>query len=544
VSRDPLGGGLPISDEDEWGEKIQLGHSMVGTCECKDVATLSSLERVSVEFHCKRIGQIQDSSQPSILNLANILRVNLGETGLVCVSTGNSSHDFSRHLPVDEWTHIAVTVDRGSLVVYWNGISVLSTTESNSMNLKPPYSISVGSKFTEITEVRVWSTTRTEEQLKEFMHHPLPKLASFSKWKGFRIKTGVSMGPGPVRLKAIALPNIPLERRNQMRRSEEVLKQTTAKESVLSSRSENVQRDTLTSPTEDRMHPVIKACPELQETVQHLITSDILISNQPFSMHAPGACTLPSLNDMKLEDVLGVFDSYLEDVFLQFRSSTLEGKCGREFRKIASQISEYMRAHYRFGPFLAPLPDEELLNRLRVSCEYSGICAVIENGHTMVNTLRIPMLPDDTDRLVMEAIHVAREREDFVCESSLIRTYLPTLSERPVEFESLRNRLQQIQNTEYNKSTNIRCPSCWAPLLDPLQPYCLPGCRSGITVCYQSGLLESTSNCVRCVICRSVTRVGTKPTRLSGNVKAVNKTDLSSRCAFCSCVGSLKAFSN
>ena len=249
--------------------------------------------------------------------------------------------------------------------------------------------------------------------------------------------------------------------------------------------------------------------------------------------------TTPMLVPSALADALTFFDKTLEGVIfngdLVFDRAQLEG--------IVSAISSYMRSEYRIGPYLAPMPPEALLSRLKIAATYLGLLSVLSNSknHWVSNVaLRLPLLTEHIPIVLMRCIEEAKVRNDPVSQSmlakALIRDYGSFLSPEQVEAYG-----RYIGfNSTGDPRTQLLCPFCHTKLRDPIQSSCLDGCGTQYAVCYVTGSVVPLEDCARCRLCSTVISVkqasiGTK----RGSVPNMVKMTVPPACVVCGCFGSL-----
>jgi len=541
VSTNSLQPGNPIGDEDEWGEKVLLGHSLIGACECKEISNLRNLDKLTIECHFKRLTAISPGETVRQLEFADsVLQILMKDNGALSFKIGEDIHNTTRKLPLNEWVHIAVTLDRGSFSVFINGVSTIASVRKIlSMNKSPPYTIRVGSNVTETTEIRVWSSIRNSDQLKEFMNHPLPKLTPVSRWKGIKIKDGTSGGVVEIN----PTISVPLESRHSRRRVLSV---------IADSQGYRAPPDTTTPPM--KTDATLSQSPLSVPLSAAIVPSDTAIEVFPENTIPAEPVAVPlsgrikpvvptpplPLEHMELSQALAHIDSKLEGALERFRNQLPSSE--DEFKLIVSDISDFMRKRYRLGPFLAPLPHEELLSRLQVACQYTAISRTLARESML--TLRIPMLPEDQQWILRQCILMCKEKGRAVDEIYLIQRYLNSQSMDMRSF--FKDRLERLEDAVMinNRQYQLQCPVCGLGLQDPLQLTCVPGCHAKFQVCYQTGNFVASDDCVHCIICTSVYHVGKGNAKLHGNVRSLTIRSLPNTCEFCSCVGSLKPCSS
>jgi hypothetical protein len=542
ISPECLPAGQPVSDEDDWGEKVALGHALAGLCECRNVLRLSDTSAMTFEAHFRRIGLPPLNQAIGLLVINGAIKLSLGDGGTIMLIVGNITRDSNKKMPLNLWMHFAVVVDRGNISLYVDGSPAISGVETNTNLVTPPICLKVGSNISHVTEVRVWSSVRTVPQIRDFMYSPLPLGAGSSKWKGFKIKSSATNTP-PEPLQPIQIPFPSLERRHRVRPL------TSATPSAVSETpvpTEPVVPETREDPLVPTDLPPPRDIPE-QNSITAPDQPAPIVPDSPVvhsqSPRPPSEMVLSST--ATLGEVLDFIDRQLDTALALFRGSEKELETTRKtFLNIAATVSSYMQAKYRFGPFLAPLPSTEILSRLRLSCQYAAICTVLmrseDNFTRIVHCLRIPMLDEDLEVFTRRAIHTAWDRGDSVAALSLLGMFVNSFPNRVDEIQKLRKTLGDVLGSpRRSATTQITCPSCDRKLRDPLQRAC--ECRAIISVCYSSGRIVSREDCVLCTVCKSEYCLQHRNYPLSGSVPYARTQSLPGTCEFCFCKQSLFA---
>lgn len=202
-------------------------------------------------------------------------------------------------------------------------------------------------------------------------------------------------------------------------------------------------------------------------------------------------------------------------------------------------MSQYMRTKNRIGPFLCPMPNEEFLIRLRMTCNYFALTRCIERPNGYLIGLRIPLLTHHVKRLTRQAINEAAATGDARTESALIKRFILNfrLEMSNNEIEGLNLRLFQLGHVSV--FTHVACPLCQSLFRDPLQDVCAGGCQSVFTVCYVTGKLVPKSDCVSCKVCNSVISTDPQMKRHNANILSSRTFAVPTACPLCSCIGSL-----
>ena len=555
VSTKPLSPYQPISDEDEWGEKVQLGHALEGESVCENVDGLQSSKSWTIELHVRRRDSVPSGSRIVLFSIFGA-QVVLNPGGTVAVVSQDSEHDSGRRLPLHQWIHLALVSYAGSLSLFLSGSEALSEIPAPSPN--GVCKISVGNTICETAEVRVWREARSGAQLRDLMSSVVPQLARVSKWKGLRIKVESANASMERSFDQPIFASSGLFATKTLRRVVEE-KEMSPKSALLdlTAVAPPETAPKLTIPVESQV-----AAPELQASVRtespksipmpkaegdkpgaELTTLDLWRFTPPPT--PPELAELfsvsPELLPASLPEAVARLDAMLEQSIVQPDVLQLDL---RTIATIIQVISTYIRQHYRVGPYLAQMPPGELLTRLRVACTYVGLHNVLKQAHKTrwgtISALRLPLLPEHVLKLLRVCIKEAQQRKDrgaaITLSKTLLREFGPIIPTS--EMESIR---ADINKQLAPGNTLVHCPFCTAQLADPLQISCNRGCKMGFSVCYLTGRVFATDQCARCKICATVVAANLgKDTHVRGNVPASTRTNIPKICPLCLCSGSLE----
>ena len=543
ISGTPLQPKRPIADEDEWGEKLPLGHSLKGEVSCTGLQGLADAKSLTIEFHVRRVGVAQGVRSYPLLNFSHFLKLEISKIGTVSLNVGSTQYDTSKRIIINEWMHFALILDESTLTLYVDGVSCFSNVQGNMKG--GPCSLTAGSDICEITELRLFSLARSPGLIKEFMNNPLPRPVTVSKWKGLRIKANVDSD------KSWSLPAQTIGKLKSRRITDtDNAKDVPIDDSPRNAHVAQVQAvpdepataegSVLDFPASEKVHPK----PPTPESSQY--TRKATPTQEPVVPEVPQAETVPTVGkpgDMGLylqeslsnESAVERIDAFLEAVVAK---KDLWIDAGRIWDAIKA-MSQYMRTKNRIGPFLCPMPNQEFLIRLRMTCNYFALTRCIERPNGYFIGLRIPLLPHHVKQLTRQAINEAAATGDACTESALIKRFILNfrLEMSNDEIEALNRRLFQLGHVSV--FTHIACPLCHLISRDPLQDVCAGGCQSVFTVCYVTGKLVPKSDCVACKVCNSVISTDPQMNRHNANILSNRTFSVPTACPLCSCIGSL-----
>jgi hypothetical protein len=506
VSGSPLQSNDPIGDEDEWGEKIPLGHALNGGIECQSVQGMNSLRHFTIEFFVRRSRHGDNPSPVKLVSLDDSVSVSVGGTGTVTLSLFGESIPCSRRIPLNQWVHVALVSSSNKVSMYMDGFPALT-----GVDLAPcedrPLSFRIGHAEVQTTEVRLWSTMRTVQQLKEFMHHPLPRMVPVvSKWKGLKIQQPKSSANASIRSTAVVPPS-PLTSVVGPPRTRRINESIVETASVARSR-----RNSMTVlPGADGPVPVISTEEPLPEAQGDIPVSPLKDVFSPKVRRVKTLAEAPLVIHAPMSEAMDKFDSSIQsgvDLFREERYT--DGKA--IFQTTVDSVSLYMINKYKFGRFLAPFPGVEVLDRLRVLCRYLCACTILERGASDIDrillVLRIPLLHEDVLKMTQAAIRCCAKSGDILGEFALNERFLSTfqanLDGETVERIRMRIALLRgrIERESVSKS-KVACQLCHSAFKDPLQSTCEVGCKTRFTVDFVDGVLVPADEALECAVCQS-----------------------------------------
>lgn len=526
VSTLPLPPNDPISDENEWGESLVTGHALSGNVSIGDISGIQTSSDFTVEAFFKRVMAVNMENVCNILSFSSTLKVSLIKDGFLTIECKGTTYNLNKKLPLNKWTHVSVVCEKLQISVLIDGVTAFSGV--NAEALVSPISMQLGSSVCETTEVRLWSLARPTTVLREFMNIALPRVGPASRWKGLRIKSDGQGSLNPRKTFLTGLEGLGRSRRNG-----------NGQEDVESVLEDNYPRSPMSPPVK----PVVGESPS-----DHLYKYEL----DAIDLKIVPAKTPPELADLKPE-ALPVLSSDL-DVALDELDSMLQAALNKQYKsidkrqiaKIIKIIASYIKAKYRIGPFLMPLPPHSLLSRLRIACAYFCLASVVANvdnswGSTIL--LRIPLLPEHVVEIALSCIQEAKNKNDsrtvFILSKLVVANMRAFLSES--EFATTERNCATF--TEIPPSTRILCPFCRTKFEDPLQEACYKGCHTKFSVCFLKGSCLPTDACIQCGICDSVMSNKRKvvQTNRTRNVPTNHVMELPTFCPMCSMVGSLQA---
>ena len=546
VSPKPLHAGNPISDEDEWGEKVPLGHSVTGEIFCGDLQLPSESDSITAELYVRRLGSTDNGNVVPFVSLNGRVSLSLTDQSDILVDADGAQRSTGKRLVIKEWTHIAVVASGQTLRFYLGGTEIFTQNVDLPL-VSGPCSISIGAKVAEITEVRVWSCARSEAELRQYMTTSLPRPAGASKWKGLRINQQADASWRSWSKQIPQGASVPV---NQTRRVFE--KSLSGPRSIL---DENVEIpiNVAVEPVIEEPRPVQSpkpqiASPNSQEEVEApkpaaLVAEPVQV---PKTVEAPKQSTTvpeiqtppnrdPILVPVQLPEALKLFDNLLEKAILN-RGFALDKS---ELLSILQAISGYVRSQYRVGPYLAPMPPEDVLMRLRICVTYLGLINVFscDSAWGSLAALRLPLLSEHIPAMLFSCIEEARRKNQQGSLSALARILIRECGQS-LTAEQV-DHIRAYLSVTFSQ-TEIACPFCTTKLRDPLQTACSDGCGTKFAVCSFSGRIAPADDCAKCRIC--CTTVSVKPISLPrshGNVPTNVSVELPKACFMCGCMGSL-----
>ena len=543
VSARPLPANDPISDEDEWGEKVRPGHSLIGPLSCAALNGLSSITSYTCEFFAKRVGVPPTGDSHEFFIFANAIKVLLNMNGTVSLVVDSTTFETTKRVPLNQWIHFALVVSDSTLSLLVDGVPAFSNVQTSP--LENPVSIELGSNWFECTEFRIWSLARTAVAIRESMRSPLPRSAPVSKWKGLRINTSApSEGKTGDWEKPVVFDNV-LRRLSKSRRVHPTEEET-----------DSLRTHSMLFEAPEAPQPIAENAPAAPVVPDEAISAEQSVSDFPngsvsgFSANTPALSPIlqlrpvarpivPCPSDLSLSAAVAIMDENLnntigtDDLSSEFQS----------VEAIVHQIANYMRTKFRTGPFLYPMPPEALLVRLRIACNYMGLVNVTNAAQcSALVALRIPLLAQHVYALTIRAADDAGREGDIKTERVLLRTLLGTFKARmeASKIDKFRGRLDQLIQDD-SMCTLQKCPLCTAPFDDPMQVKCGRGCGSQLSVCYLTGKLVASADCVRCIICESTMSISQQAATRQRSAPTSRTVGIPTVCVVCSCSGCLRA---
>ena len=586
--------GVPICDEDEWGEKVEPGRSLHGTVICDEIEGIANV--FSIEFHARRT-QSNRKDWAQLLCFGDILRLSIKlDSGTCVVSIGSEEYQTTKRVLLNQWTHFALICEAQTLTFAIDGQEFLSNIplpELSSRRFK------VGDVMGDVTEVRVWSIPRSIPQIKQYMQSPLPRSAAVSKWKGLKIKEATVDNSG----KTFSVQPVgqPKSRRDltltDMNTKPESTPLSVAKPAMIikpefvasdakpdiiikpESKPTSVAKmkpDSTSVAKPDVTQPVVRVSSRVSESGSISSRAGVGPSHVPWLQATPTVVQHPGLNGdttactspepivpsesflpvtsplpeivvsrpvlhqlanpdyfvpKTLSEAISQFDTYLEYLVLV--------PCFEKAQRLIKCITQFIQQNYRIGPYLSPYPEKSIMSRLEIACKYMAVASILRNTRNPLNLiLRIPILKQDVIKFTLSAIDDAVKRKDQVSvkffSNSLLKTCSSDISGS--EIERIRGIAESADS--FQITNQICCPLCHYPFETPLQDYCLNGCRVRFVVCYLTGSLIDACDCVKCVFCQS--NIGLKTSRKNAIGISVTPTpDPDMMCPICKCTGSL-----
>jgi hypothetical protein len=298
--------------------------------------------------------------------------------------------------------------------------------------------------------------------------------------------------------------------------------------------------------------PVISA-PERKEVAGDKPVSPVIIrseqrvappeevksGNQNNTSHPPK--NVPMVVPDGVPEAMAFFDKLLESAilhktFLSYDASELTG--------IIRVVSSFIRSKFRLGPFLCPMPPEDVLSRLQVACSYMGLVNIMSSRHKSMwgslPALRLPLLRDQIKGLLFFCVEEAKTRNDAMTVVALTRVVIREFgnSLTPAQIETIKRDLDAYGNS--SQAAGVTCPFCKSPLFDPLQAACTQGCGSRFAVCYVTGAIAAADECAHCKICGTTIAVGPiENQRRHRNIPTNSVMEFPKVCSVCGCYGSL-----
>jgi hypothetical protein len=543
VSIKALGVNQPMSDEDEWGEKVQMGHSLIGEIVCNEIHHDETVSSATVELYVSRVSSVDiNDSSSTFLALNGSACMSLTKQAEIVVEIDGVQHVTSKRLVLNEWTHVALVLTSSKGELFVNSSPILSI--ENERPVDQTWSLTLGSNITEITEVRIWSCARTEAEIRQYISVCLPRAAPVSRWKGMRI----NMKPdASSRSWAKPIPDEAIVPSTRTRRIFEEPVFTETKEASPKKETpqplESVEDVSETSPQKvtsteidvknEGIQPVEAVVQIPDESQPELIEPQAtLVARTSTSVEVP--LLIPSA----LPDALAFFDSLLESAILG-RGLEFDK---RKLESIVRGFSSFIRSQYRIGPYLAPMPPEALLVRLKIATTYLGLTNVLNNTSawgTLV-ALRLPLLREHIPLVLMRSMEECKIRGDQVSVSMLTRALK---NDYGTDFtpEQLDQVGRYLALSVSGTRTSVTCPFCANKLRDPLQTSCSDGCGTRFAVCYITGNVVAFDDCARCRVCSTSFSVKLTGAMSSGrgNVPTNIKMSFPPACYVCGCLGSL-----
>jgi hypothetical protein len=561
ISPKPLQPNTPISDEDEWGEKVQLGHSVFGDVGSDQVNFIEPGNR-TFELYVRRLDADPETARNPFLSLNDIISLRVSQLSNLEVDVEGRRMVLDKRLVIKEWTHVAVVVEDSGLTILADGVPAGSAKLETSIS-DDSCAISVGGKGFEITEVRIWSSARSESDIKQYMKVALPRQAPVSKWKGLRINLQADASSKAWSKQIPEAASVPVNRTRRV--FEEKAPSIPSRVEV----DENESRERNKTPELSaelpkssgpfNYHPDAEKEPDRIAPPPREVSSSVL-SDRPVpaveqtvekyysraKTSAPMASVeskievkvqeTPILVPVSLPEALSLFDSLLERGILN-RGFDFDRS---ELLRIVQAISSYVRSQYRLGPYLAPMPPEDILTRLRIVASYLAVISVLSNDSPWgsLPALRLSLLREHIPEMLSRCISEATNRNDHACAAMLARTFLTEFG-TSISYE-------QAEGIKKHLTTNIAalavtCPFCSMQLKDPLQAGCIGGCGTKYALCFLTGNIVPRDDCAKCQICSTVVSVRSQifKGRYRGNVPTNISLTMPKACFVCGCIDSL-----
>lgn len=530
VSAQPLSPQSPISDENEWGEKIPAGHALRGPVCIESISGLSEPQTFTLEACIRRVSSVKTDVSRILLSYCDSVKLLLNVQGFLAVESKGSLYEVNKKLPLNQWMHVALVCDKSAVSVLVDGSSVFSNIETSEM--VSPGSLRLGSLVCELTEVRLWSIARSAESIREYMESPLPSSVSESRWKGLRIKPGA----------AAAQSSAGNSRTGFFAAYEGSTKSRRVEQETVSPNAEKSVDDNHAAP-QPLSPPLL---PAMGESPQ-----DHLVVKYEFDQIEP-AKTPPELADLRPE-ILPSIPSEL-GLAISFFDAALEAAILKPYKiikkveiaKVIRIISTFIKTNYRIGPFLVPMPPESILLRLRTACSYFALATLVASpsdtgSWRSLLHLRVPLLPRHVAEICFVCIQEAVERKDSRTVILLQKKLIDCLASFLSESELARVEKGSATLTSIPPDTLILCPFCRSKFQDPLQEACVKGCRSKFAVCFLRGKAVPVDVCITCKVCTSVMSNKRKPIlcKAERNIPTSHVMELPESCPLCSVFGSL-----
>ena len=534
ITRESLKANEPIAEEDEWGEKVQLGRALVGPA-VSDELTLELFEtQLTAELWVKALDSSAGSDITEVLGLGDGLSLRMRDDFSLVLVADEQTIEASHIVVPDLWTHVTLVVADRQVKLLVDGNPVLEAIPVDSSKLSGPFSLRVGSLITLTTEVRLWTVARSDEQIRDQMTVPLHRSAPASKWRGLKINIQEPANPPPIASKP--LPDASNAPRKTRRVTDDPVpvEQFVTPEPPQKPETLKLPQPQLASPRVSS--PVIQTEPTVPTNI-----SPPLIESQPapiiISDPVTGSTLPPNLIvPQAVPDAVSFFDNLLEAAISKRQNLDFNHE---DLSRIVMVISSYCRSQFRLGPYLAPMPPDELLSRLRVASSYLGLANVMrsDNAWGSLPCLRLPLLKQHISELIVRCIQEGKQRNDSVSVHALSRVLMKDFGH--MLDQHLIEALQRDLTFPVNTSSAVKCPFCAVPLQDPLQTDCSRGCKTRFAVCYRSGSIVPADECAKCKICCTVVSLGDSLRSHGKSVPSNLKLEIPHACWVCGCYGSL-----
>lgn len=541
----------PISDENEWGEKVMMGHALSGEVSIGSIAGLGDLGSFTIEAFIRRMSGVPaDSSGYVLLTFCSTVKVILNAAGFLVLDAGGTSYGVNKKLPLHQWVHVALVCEKNEVSVLVDGFPSFSGIKLPQITHLPA-SLRIGSSVCEFTEVRLWSIARLASSIREFMGIPLPQSAvSGSRWKGLRIKTdGQFNSSGLVRSTTFlsALEGLGIKSRRILKEEDEEIISVPQNTTILLNSAPMMDEkpnagDRPVSPLSAPVPQVSGEAPHDHEFQrEHEIFLRVQAATTPPEIANILPQTLPVV-PAELELALEVFDSMLEEALLN--SLPYRSVDKKKLAKIILIISGYIKSKYRVGPFLVPMPPESILSRLRIACTYFGLASLVANSHQecwgSLILLRLPLLPRHVTEITLQCIQEARDNRDRRTAMLLSRRLIESMKNELSETDFANAETECAAMHSIPPLTLIACPFCQTLFEDPLQESCNKGCHTKFTVCFLQGRCFPVDVSIKCRLCLSVMSNKRPVLMPSRNVPTTHVMGLPESCPICSVFGTLQ----
>lgn len=536
----------PVSDEDEWGERIQLGHALVGSAVCEGLDNPPMMNSATLEAWFRPM----NTSDRLLVEMGGLLKLSLTDKGELCIESGRKTLTHAINASPNAWVHVAICLENSKVSLFANGLPGVQIALDAQISSESILPLRIGAPALETTEVRLWTVVRTPDEIRQYMRTPLPRVAPVSKWRGLKINVQPKASPDAV-VKPIETSVVKVKAPLKSRR---VAEDTPAEPVVLSQQANEINVD-----LKDTVQANIPATePVISTPVRTEVSGDkpvgqvimrpeqsiaspeqVKSGNQNNAPFPPK--NVPMIVPDGVSEAMAFFDKLLESAilnkaFLSYDASELNG--------IIRVVSSFIRSKFRLGPFLCPMPPEDVLSRLQVACSYMALVNVMSSRHKSMwgslAALRLPLLRDQIKELLFFCVEEAKTRNDAMTVVALTRVVIREFgnSFTSAQIETIKRDLDAFGHA--SQAASLTCPFCKSPLFDPLQASCTQGCGSRFAVCYVTGGIAAADECAHCRICATTIAVGPiENQRRHRNIPTNSVMEFPKVCSVCGCYGSL-----